>query len=314
MEEYERLVDERAETGEDNDTGLDDVNFSLTPHPDAANPVLTHKDVTDCLAHFVADPFIIYESGVYNLFFEIKSIGRKVFIGHAFSENGFEYEYNQIVIEPETAEHTYPHVFKKDGRWLMVPSPGANVNGEFRVYEAVNFPTEWELTAIPIESGVRQDPTPILHDGIWYLIYQNTDYDVVLKYSNSLIGDEWETHPASPIFKNDTEEIERCNIGGAEMVPSGRPIYGGKEIQIFYRSHINREVYQYRIDELTPKTFSQARVSNTPIFEDAKIEDWNRRFMHTVNPVYPWNGTDNIVAVDGLEENRYRWSIGIYRL
>lgn len=312
MNRYNELLGGNVVTEEGNDTGIVRNGFSPKPHPEVDNPVLTRKDVDDCLAHFVADPFVVYENGVYNMFFEIKSIGRDVFIGHAFSEDGLEYEYNQIIIHPETAQHTYPHVFKKDGRWLLVPSPGANANGEFRVYEAVEFPTEWRLVAVPIEEGVRQDPTPILRDDIWYLIFQNMDDDVVLRYSESLTENTWKEHPDSPIFENDSEEIAKCSIGGAEMVPSGRPIYAEHGIDIFYRSHINREVYHYRITELTEETFVQERVSETPVFEGTKTDDWNSRFMHTVNPVYPWRPTEDVIAVDGLEGDRYRYSIGIY--
>jgi hypothetical protein len=312
MDGYETLFNEMLEEAEDDDTDLARKILSPKPHPKVSNPVLTRKDIDDCLANFVADPFIIYESGVYNMFFEIKSIGGKVFIGHAFSEDGLDYQYNKIIIDPETAEHTYPHVFKKGGEWIMVPSPGANVNGEFRVYKANNFPTEWELISTPIKEGVRQDPTPILHRGVWYLIYQNTDFDVVLMHSDSLTGSNWNEHPDSPLFRNSIKEIRECSIGGAEMVPSGRPIYTDDGIELFYRSHINREVYHYRITELTKNNFSQKRISDEPLFNDTGREDWNRRFIHTVNPVYPWNGTNDIVAVDGLESNRYRWSIGIY--
>ncbi len=312
MDRYREIANESTVTEEGNDAELVQNGFDPQPHPEADNPVLTYKDVDDCLAHFVADPFVIYEEGIYNMFFEIKSIGRKVFIGHAFSEDGVEYEYNKIVIDPETAQHTYPHIFKKDGRWLLLPSPGANVNGEFRVYEAVNFPTEWSLIAVPIEKGVRQDPTPILRDGVWYLIFQNMDDDVVLRYSASLTEDTWKEHPDSPIFKNDSEEIAKCSIGGAEMVPSGRPLYGEEGVEIFYRSHINREVYHYRITELTRETFVQERVSETPVFNKTMADDWNRRFMHTVNPVYPWRLTEDVIAVDGLESHQYRYSIGIY--
>jgi hypothetical protein len=314
MERYEELVDDGAADSENNDHRIIDNGFTLKPHPDVSNPVLTHRDVEDCLARFVADPFIVYNNGVYNMFFEIKSIGGNVFIGHAFSENGLEYEYNKIVIDPETAQHTYPHVFRKDGNWLMVPSPGSNVNGEFRVYKAVKFPTRWELQSIPIQEDVRLDPTPILHDGTWYLIYQNTEYDIVLAHSPSLTGENWQEHPDSPIFENDPAPIEECAIGKAEMVPSGRPVYGNRGINICYRSHINREVYHYRITNLTKETFSQKTVSETPVFDGTMTDDWNRRFMHTVNPLYPWRQSDSIVAVDGLEETRYRYSIGIYTL
>jgi hypothetical protein len=312
MDRYNELLDENSVEAEDDDTGILENKLNIKPHPEVSNPVLTRGDVNDCIAHFVADPFIVYENGVYNMFFEIKSIGRDMFIGHAFSEDGFNYEYNKIVISPETAQHTYPHVFKKDGKWLMVPSPCSDISGEFRVYEATDFPTEWELISVPISENIRLDPTPILHNGTWYLIYQNMNYDVVLMYSDSLTENGWERHPDSPIFKNNSEEVEESSIGKAEMVPSGRPIYGQDRIGIFYRSHTNKEVYQYKITELTPDTFRQEPVSKDSIFDGELTEYWNGRFMHTVNPVYPWKGTADIIGVDGLESDRYRYSIGIY--
>jgi hypothetical protein len=106
LERYEELLDESAASLGNNDHRLVENGLVLRPHPDVSNPVLTRGDVDDCLARFVADPFIVYTDGVYNMFFEIKSIGGNVFIGHAFSENGLDYEYNKIVIDPETAQHT----------------------------------------------------------------------------------------------------------------------------------------------------------------------------------------------------------------
>jgi len=294
------------------DSGLPVKDPELVPHPEANNPVLTRNDVTDCWARFVADPFVVHADGLYNLFFEIKSMGGHVFIGHAFSRDGVEYEYNGIIMQPEGAQHTYPHMFKRDGTWLLVPSPGTNVKGEFRVYEAVEFPSEWALRAAPIEEDVRLDPTPIYHDDTWYLIYQQKDsYDVVLKYADTLTG-EWKSHPRSPLFEPDPTEVESSSIGKAEMVPSGRPLYVDGDIYLWYRSHLDRSVYRYRITELTTETFGQEQCGERPVFEGQMNQSWNRRFMHTVNPVYPWKRTENVVAVDGLESDQYRWSIGIY--
>lgn len=287
--------------------------FRLAPHPDADNPVLTKDDVTDCLARFVADPFVVYENGLYNMFFEIKSLGQNGFVGHAFSEDGLDWEYNRIVIHPETAQHTYPNVFKWDGEWLMIPSPGSNVTGEFRVYEAVDFPTEWRLRTRLPEEGVRLDPTPIYHDGTWYLIHQRVnDYAIVLKYADSLTGDDWTPHPDSPLFRPDPDRVESNPIGRADMVPSGRPLYADDGVHVFYRSHPEQSVYHYRISQLSKQSVSQERVNDVPVFDGLQNDAWNRRFMHTVDPVYPWEGTADVVAVDGLERGNYRWAIGIY--
>lgn len=296
-----------------NDSGVFETAADLKPHPDASNPVLTSEDIDDALVSFVADPFVVYADGLYNMFFEIKAISGAVYIAHAYSSDGVNYIYNKTIIEPEIAQHTYPYVFRYDDNWIMVPSPGANVNGQFRVYEATDFPTEWRLRTIPIKTGVRQDPTPILADETWFLIYQDTeDWDVVLKYADSLTDERWTEHPESPLFRNNKEELQRCEVGAAEMVPSGRPLYHDHHIDIFYRSHMNQKVYHYRITDITEQSFVQHRQSKIPVFENRSPEMWNARFMHTVNPVYPWHGTEDIVAVDGLQENQYTWSIGIY--
>jgi hypothetical protein len=315
-QQYRELADPTAAAPDYalNDSGMPGDELEIVPHPAAENPVLTSDDVADCWARFVADPFLIYGDGLYHLFFEIQSVGRNVCIGHAFSEDGIQYEYNQIVMQPETAQHTYPHVFKHDGTWLMIPSPGTNVSGEFRVYQAVEFPTEWELVATPITEGVRLDPTPIRSGETWYVIHQReNDYAVELKYADSLTG-TWHTHPSSPLFEPDVDEIESGNFGKAEMVPSGRPFYIDGDIHLFYRSHLDRCVYHYRVTELDRDRFSQEECTPSPVFDGKNTHGWNRGFMHTVNPVYPWDGTENIVAVDGMEIQRYMWSIGIYTL
>jgi hypothetical protein len=294
------------------DSGLFDSGSSLVPHPEVNNPVLTRDDIDDCWARFVADPFVVHDGTLYHLFFEIKSMGGHVFIGHAYSENGLDYTYNRIVLQPETAQHTYPHVFNVDDSWKLIPSPGSNVTGQFRIYESINFPTEWTLDSIPIEDDVRLDPTPILYEDTLYLIYQEVDsYEVVLAYADELSG-PWQTHPDSPLFRPDIEQIKRCQIGSAEMVPSGRPLYCEDGIHVFYRSHVARELYHYRITELTRETFEQEQATDEPVFARRPAERWNGRFMHSVNPVYPWLQSKPIVAVDGLPEDRYRWAIGIY--
>lgn len=313
-DEYQALSTDRppARTVERDDE-IFDPEVTLSEHPDASNPVLTRDDIEDVLARFVADPFVVYADGLYNMFFEIKCVGGDVFIGHAFSQDGVEYTYNRVVIEPETAQHTYPYVFWRDGTWLMVPSPGADINGQFRVYEAVDFPVEWRLRGVPIPEGVRQDPTPVVVDGTWFLIYQDTDnWNVRLKYADSLTADEWLTHPNSPLFENDPKRLADCSTGGAEMVPSGRPLYRDDGVDVFYRSHLHQEVYRYRITEATATTFRQHRCSEPPVFADRDPQRWNRRFMHTVNPVYPWQPDPGIVAVDGLRQDSYTWSIGVY--
>lgn len=165
-------------------------------HPDALNPVMT-ADVTDALATFVADPFLVREGEQCHLSFEIKDRAGDVFLAHAMSDDGLDYEYNQVIIPPRVAQHTHPYGFRHDEEWFMTPSPGSKIRGQFRIYRA----TQWELVETPLTERVRVDPTPFQYNGHWCLIFQKTEtYDILLYESETLLGGDWTEHPESPVF------------------------------------------------------------------------------------------------------------------
>src|SRR5262249_32976094 len=75
-----------------------DSPFPLQPVPDVRNPILTHKDVTDIPATFVADPFMIQAQGTWYLFFEIMHAkSGKGEIGLAASPDARTWTYRQVV-------------------------------------------------------------------------------------------------------------------------------------------------------------------------------------------------------------------------
>ncbi|SDK06876.1 hypothetical protein SAMN05216226_11660 [Halovenus aranensis] len=306
-------LDGESDSEENPATPIVTDEYELRPHPDASNPVLTHADVPFRLANFVADPFVVFEDGVYHMFFEIKDVARQVYIAHAYSHDGLEYTYNDVVIHPETAQHTYPMVFEHDGEWLMVPSPGPGVKGEFQIYRATSFPTDWELIKVPLKTGVRQDPTLFQYDSRWYLLFQDTDQmDIELYHAETLLEGNWQRHPASPVFCNDSEKLRQCSIGSAENVPSGYPLVHDGGVDIFFRRHTVPDLRHYRITKLNETSFVHEQVNPEGPFRDTDRDLWNEQFIHTVNPVYPFDHGRNIVAIDGLPSDSYTWSIGIF--
>ena len=52
--------------------------FHITNKRDKKNPVLTYKDVTDCDAQFIADPFMIKYEDLWYMFFEIYDEARQI--------------------------------------------------------------------------------------------------------------------------------------------------------------------------------------------------------------------------------------------
>lgn len=306
-------------------------HVTFPPHPDVENPILGPEDIPDALASYVADPFVVRRGDTFHMFFEIKDRAGDAYIAHAKSPDGVTYTYDRIILPPSQAQHSYPMVFHHDGEWYMTPSCVGDIAGQFRIYQAMEFPYEWELVEIPLEDQVRIDPTPFEFDGTWYLIFQEVEtFDIVLWYSDRLLEGEWHEHPASPIFSPgsdhdayDDEDLEEMDWGDprsseelpiVENVPSGRPLVGEDHVDIFYRRTVDGTLHHYRIDELSTDRFNQYELPESPILRGTNRDEWNGHMMHTVNVLNAQHGDRDIVLVDGLERERYVWRLGVYTL
>ena len=105
------------------------------------NPVVSQNDVSDVRARFVADPFMVNQDGHWYMFFEVMNQDtNRGAIGLAISEDGFHWEYRQIVLR-EPFHLLYPHVLHWDGEYYMTPETleANSVN----LYRADPFPTQW---------------------------------------------------------------------------------------------------------------------------------------------------------------------------
>ena len=75
--------------------------YDLSPAPQIRNPVLTHSDVNDVPATFIADPFFLRVNPSF-MFFEVlrrdTNLGE---IGLATSDDGFTWTYKQIVLRED---------------------------------------------------------------------------------------------------------------------------------------------------------------------------------------------------------------------
>jgi len=310
-------------------SAVDGEEFELSPPASVDNPVIGPEDIPDAIASYVADPFVVRDDDTFHMFFEVKDVAGDAFIAHAESEDGYSFSYDQIVIPPSEAQHSYPYVFQHEGEWYMTPSSMKEIAGQFRIYRAENFPHDWTPVDVPLEDKVRIDPTPFYFDDTWYVIFQEVDtYDTVLWYADELIGGEWTEHPASPIFspRNDHPEFGGTDIDSLEWgdprspdhlpivedVPSGRPIVRGDSVDVFYRRTTEGVMRHFRIDELSKTTFSHHEVADSPILRGTGADDWNGHMMHTFNVIRSGDPERDIAVVDGLELKEYVWRIGIY--
>lgn len=184
---------------------------NLKPTSIIKNPVLSRKDVTDTLAEFVADPFMVRVQDNWLMFFEVFNHKRQQGeIAFARSKDGYNWNYQQMILT-EDFHLSYPYVFESESNWYMIPeSCEAN---SVRLYQAKNFPDTWDFVSEILVGSRFVDASIVNFNNIWWLFVgvEPTDGSACnllkLYYADNLF-DNWVEHPMSPVV-SDNSAISR---------------------------------------------------------------------------------------------------------
>ena len=266
--------------------------FSLVSPDNIENPILTAADVSDRVADYVADPFMIRKDRTWFMFFEVlNGTPPQGDIGLAMSEDGFNFVYKQIVLD-EPFHLSYPYVFEWENDYYMIPeSKKAN---SVHLYRAENFPTDWSLVKTLLV-GKYADPSILRHGGKWWLFVgsdRKGDDMLQLFYASNLMG-PWLEHPRSPLVDGNP------NIAR----PGGRVIIFGDKIIRYAQDDYPRygnQVRAFEIIELTPTDYREREFQPSPILT-ATGSGWNAVGMHHIDP-HQIEGGKWIACVDGYQE------------
>jgi hypothetical protein len=254
--------------------------LQLAPLPRIINPVLTAWHVTDVPAQFVADPFMLQSGSMWYMFFQVmNAVSRKGEIGLATSRNGATWQYEQIVLN-ESFSVSFPCVFRWNDDFYMAPE--STQAGAVRLYRATSFPDKWECVKDLVE-GTHADPSLFYFQRRWWMFAcpSQQQHDVLsLYYADSPTG-KWTQHPLSPIVSGNNR-IAR---------PAGRvlPWNGGliRFTQDCYPTY-GKQVRAFHISELTPTTYKEEEVAESPILA-ASGSGWNAFGMHHLDIHYSGN-------------------------
>jgi hypothetical protein len=264
--------------------------FRLYPSRKSSNPVLSPEDVSDVPAAFVADPFMLKANGSWYMFFEVmNSRSDKGEIGLAESDDGYTWEYSQIVLD-EPFHLSYPYVFEWRGDYYMVPETLAQ--GAVSLYVADPFPTTWKFVRSLIDRECA-DPSLFYYQNRWWLFVCTTpeQHDTLgLYFADDLFG-PWVEHPCSPVVENDERT---ARPGGRVLVLDGRVI---RFTQDCYPSYGSR-VRAFEISELSPTNYIDREITESPILKGSG-KGWNRSGMHNVDSHMLRDGRW-IACVDGV--------------
>lgn len=114
----------------------------------------------------------------------------------------------------ETDYHlSYPHIFKHENHWYMIPETHENNNIDLYICET--FPHAWKYHSTLIENISAVDTTLIQHNSVWYLFTSTQEEgfnsSLSIFYSDTFPSANWTKHPMNPVIRGK----ERSRMGGA---------------------------------------------------------------------------------------------------
>ncbi len=266
--------------------------FDFKSPKEISNPVLTARDVKDIPADFVADPFMLRENGTWYMFFEVmEAITQKGKIGLATSDDGFDWNYQKIVIDEEF-HLSYPYVFQWENEYYLIPE--SNERDSIRLYKAVDFPTKWIFVKDLLSGSKYSDASVFYFQNKWWLLTSLNRNDVLyLYYANDLMG-TWIEHPQSPVIKGN-RKIARP--GGRVVVHEDKVIRYTQDDQYIY----GNQVRAFEITKLTTENYEERLISENPIIRGTG-RGWNKLGMHNIDP-HQIDDNKWIACVDGYHRS-----------
>lgn len=263
----------------------------------AAAPSLTHRDVTDVAAAFVADPFLCKDGPYWYLFFEVlNKSGWKGEIGLAVSTDGLQWKYEGIVLR-EDFHLSYPYVFHEEGYYYMLPEGRAG--GALTLYVADQFPWRWRAQGEILQGEDIADASILRLDGTWWLFAacKTASGRELRLFSSADLGGAWQEHPKSPISPARPDTVRP---GGRIITVGGRLLRFAQGSKPFYGTN----VHAIEIRALSSSDYQEEYLGTGPILGPGKAL-WNSGGMHHVD-AQPYSADTWLVCADGWRHTRRR--------
>jgi methionyl-tRNA formyltransferase len=203
-----------------------------------------------------ADPFPAAHEGRHFLFFEEKLYAApRAHLAVAEVDEKGRLGAHRIVLE-RPYHLSYPHVFRWDGGWYMVPETFQERRVE--LYRTDSFPDGWTLQAVLLEDVEAVDPTIFEHGGRWWLSFASS---VRGTYEASALHFY---HAASPLGPWTPHRHNPVKVDVRSARPAGRVFHQDGRL---YRPaqdgapRYGTAIVVHELLELTPTTFREEAVT-----------------------------------------------------
>jgi hypothetical protein len=264
--------------------------FSFSGRQRWWNPIFRAEDVTDVPGKFVADPFLIKEGAIWNLFFEVYNRATdQGDLAVATSRNTWQWHYEQVILD-EPFHLSYPYVFKWEDDYYLIPeSYQANA---VRLYKADQFPTKWSFVTTLVEGRDYVDNSIAYYDGHWWLFSSVTSNDTLYLFMADQLTGPYVEHPLSPIVEANKH---KARPSGRVLVYQDQLYRYTMDVDPSIGTHL---VWAYEITEITPTRYSERLAVDHPILQAGR-QGWNEHAMHQIDPVQV-GPNEWIASVDGF--------------
>ncbi|WP_400078907.1 hypothetical protein [Winogradskyella sp. R77965] len=236
---------------------------------------------------FWADPFVMERNGSYFIFFEEliykENIG-KIAVLEIDSDGNFEPP--KIIIDKDY-HLSYPFLIEEGSDLYMIPESSGN--GTIELYKCTAFPLQWQLHKVLMQDVNAVDTTILKHNGKYWLFCNITENEgassldeLFLFYSDSLLDDDWISHPSNPIVSDVSQSRPAGNIfknNGKIFRPSQNSAKGyGHGMKI------------NEIVELTTKSYKEETIQSI-------YPNWEKDLIstHTINNCNKLTVTDALI-------------------
>lgn len=267
-----------------------DNPLQVADSSDIRNPILTHKDITDIVAGFVADPFMYYKDGMWYMFMEVLNLRRQLGeIGLATSLDGLNWRYERIVLV-ETFHLSYPYVFEANGQYFLL-TEGKRGDGQI-LYRATNFPYDWQPAGQLLAAERIVDASIFKYQDTWWILADcgksHASPALHLFFADDLLS-SWTEHPMSPVSTN----VHTSRPSGRVLLLDEGIIRFAQDVVPVY----GKRVYAFRITTLTRNVYKEEQVDQDPILGPGS-SDWNSGGMHHIDVHQVSSGW--LACVDGF--------------
>jgi hypothetical protein len=212
--------------------------------------------VPDDGKRFYADPFLQRWGGRNFLFVEEFSYQTRKGVISVAELAGARVLAPPVRVLERPYHLSYPLVLEDHGVFYMVPETGLHRTVE--LYRAVNFPWRWEFERVLLEGALFADPTPVLHNGKWWLFVavsrcETAVHDELFVFYSERLAGPWHPHLANPV---------KSDCGSSR--PAGRIVERGG--RLFRPAQDCEQSYGagliwLEIAELTPTRFQEREVA-----------------------------------------------------